>query len=318
MIDKNNKQLSLTKQCHLVSLSKSVIYYQAKPESEQNVVLMNRMDQLHLEKPCYGALRMLAVLKRESHTVGIKRVRSLMKKMSIVPIYPKPNTSKAMPNHKKYPYLLRDRTITRVNEVWSMDITYVKMNRGYMYLTAVIDWHSRYILSWKVSNTMTVEFCKDCLQEAIDKYGQPEIFNTDQGCQFTSTKFTSIWEENNKQEVKISMDGRGRATDNAFIERVWRSVKQEDIYLKNYQDGASLYTGMHNYFTDYNASRPHQSLAYKTPQEIYYQSAYQNTNNKNESETLSLNNEPHNTTNLCNNPVQQKGYSTHPYNYILV
>jgi putative transposase len=286
------------------------VYYRAKPEREENIALMNRIDQLHINKPCYGALRLLAMLKREQYTVGIKRVRKLMKKMSIVPIYPKPNTSKAMPNHKKYPYLLRDRNISRVNEVWSMDITYVKMKRGYMYLTAVIDWHSRYILSWKTSNTMTVEFCKDCLQEAIDKYGHPEIFNTDQGCQFTSTKFTSIWQENNKQEVKISMDGRGRATDNAFIERFWRSVKQEDIYLKNYEDGASLWSGMHNYFADYNNQRPHQSLGYRTPAEIFYQSAYPNAAKVSKPETLSLNREPANTTNLCNKPVQEMGYST--------
>ena len=290
MVDKANPALNTDEQCKLAGIAKSTLYYKPRAEKEENIELMNRIDELHTLRPCYGARRLQKKLSAADNAINIKRIRRLMKKMELSIAYPKPNTSKAMPMHKKYPYLLRGLEITRSNQVWSMDITYVKMSRGYMYLTAVIDWHSRYVLSWKVSNTMTIDFCKDCLQEAIHKHGQPEIFNTDQGSQFTSPYFINIWQENNLPEVKISMDGRGRATDNAFIERLWRSVKQENIYRNKYADGASLYTGLNDYFTYYNTERMHQSLKYQTPKSIY-KSAYTKDQNQTSEKQLLLTND---------------------------
>jgi putative transposase len=267
MIDKTHEQLSITEQCELADLSKSTLYYKPRAEKPENVDLMNRIDEVYTKRPYYGARRIQQTLSTAEKRINIKRIRRLMKKMGLLTIYPKRDLSRPAPHHKKYPYLLRGLTTERPNQVWSTDITYVKMNRGYMYLIAVIDWHSRFVLSWKTSNTMTIDFCRACLQEAIDNYGTPEIFNTDQGSQFTSPAFISIWDKH--PEVKISMDGKGRATDNAFIERLWRSVKQENIYANEYEDGASLWTGLHDYFTFYNNERIHQSLNYKTPNEIY-------------------------------------------------
>lgn len=269
MIDKANKELTLTRQCELAGLNKSTLYYQRRAEPPANIELMNRMDKLHTEHPYYGSRRIQQVLQRDGEVYNIKRIRRLMYKMGVITQYPKRNLSKAAPGHKKYPYLLRDIPVLRNNQVWSMDITYVPMSKGFMYLTAVIDWNSRYVLSWKLSNTMTVAFCKECLQEAIDNYGSPEIFNSDQGSQFTSEKFTSIWLENKLEQVQISMDGRGRATDNAFIERVWRSVKQEKIYTNSFENGTNLWIALVEYFNFYNHDRPHQSLGYKTPAQKY-------------------------------------------------
>jgi putative transposase len=276
MLDKTNEQINISKQCELAGVSKSSVYYKMRPEKDENIALMNQIDELHTTRPYYGARRIQKQLTSEEKPVNVKRIRRLMKKMALNVSYPKPSTSRQMPMHKKYPYLLRGVEINRVNQVWSMDITYLKMNRGYMYLTAVIDWHSRYVLSWKVSNTMMVGFCKECLQEAIDNYGKPEVFNTDQGSQFTSPQFISIWEENNLQEVKISMDGRGRATDNAFIERLWRSVKQENVYRNNYKDGMGIWLGLVEYFDFYNSERLHQSLDYQTPEKIYFNKQQEN------------------------------------------
>ncbi|MBS1764006.1 MAG: IS3 family transposase [Bacteroidetes bacterium] len=208
-------------------------------------------------------------MQRDGNVYNIKRIRRLMYKMGLIAQYPKRNTSRIAPGHKKYPYILRNMSITQNNQVWSMDITYIPLSNGFMYLTAVIDWHSRYILSYKLSNTMTVEFCKSCKQEAIDNYGSPQIFNTDQGSQFTSERFTNIWQENKLENVQISMDGRGRATDNAFIERVWRSVKQEKIYANKFKTGTDLWLALTEYFNFYNHDRSHQSLAYKTPAQVY-------------------------------------------------
>jgi putative transposase len=269
MIDKTHTKLTLTRQCELAGINKSSLYYERRKEPQANIELMNRMDRQHTQHPYYGSRRIQQVLQRDGEVYNIKRIRRLMYKMGILTQYPKRNLSKAAPGHKKYPYLLRGIPVTHNNQVWSMDITYVPMSKGFMYLTAVIDWHSRYVLSWKLSNTMTVEFCKSCLQEAIDSYGSPEIFNSDQGSQFTSEKFTNIWQENKLQQVKISMDGRGRATDNAFIERVWRSVKQEKIYANNFENGTKLWMALVEYFNFYNHDRPHQSLYYKTPEQIY-------------------------------------------------
>lgn len=268
MLDKGNKDIGIIRQCKLLSLSPSVLYYRAKPESEENLALMQRIDKLCTLRPFYGARRVQQkLMKGQERKINIKRIRRLMYKMGIITVYPKKRTT--MPNilHKKYPYLLRDVEINRVNQVWSMDITYIPMRHGFMYLTAVIDWHSRKVLSWKLSNTMTVEFCKSCLQNAIDHFGAPEIFNTDQGCQFTSVKFTSIW---NGTSTQISMDGKGRAIDNVFIERLWRSVKYENIFPNAYQNGADLFTGLFEYFHFYNSERIHQALGYDTPDEIYF------------------------------------------------
>jgi len=269
MVDKSNRRLTMTRQCELAGINKSSLYYNGRPETEANLALMIRIDELHTLHPYYGARRIQKVLERKGETYNIKRIRRLMFKMGILTHYPKRNLSKPAPGHRKYPYLLRNVPITRNNQVWSTDITYVPMGKGFMYLVAVIDWHSRYVLSWKLSNTMTIEFCKSCLQEAIDQYGAPEIFNSDQGSQFTSEKFTEIWKENNLEKIKISMDGKGRATDNAIIERLWRNVKQEKIYSNSYLDGTSLWMAMVEYFNFYNLERPHQSLDYRTPEEIY-------------------------------------------------
>lgn len=269
MIDKNNKLLTLTRQCALAGINKSSLYYQRRAEPQANIELMNRMDHIHTTHPYYGSRRIQYVLQCDEQVYNIKRIRRLMYKMGIITQYPKRNLSKATPGHKKYPYLLRNITVTHNNQVWSTDITYVPMEKGFMYLAAVIDWRSRYVLSWKLSNTMTIDFCKSCLQEAIDNYGSPKIFNSDQGSQFTSEKFTNIWQENNLKEVQISMDGRGRATDNAFIERVWRSVKQEKIYTNKFADGTELWMTLAEYFNFYNHDRPHQSLNYQTPAQVY-------------------------------------------------
>ena len=259
----------MTRQCELAGINRSSLYYHRRTETEANLALMIQIDELHTCHPYYGARRIQKVLERRGEAYNIKRIRRLMYKMELLTHYPKRNLSKPAPGHRKYPYLLRDVPITHNNHVWSTDITYVPMGKGFMYLVAVIDWHSRYVLSWKLSNTMTVEFCKSCLQEAIDIYGAPEIFNSDQGSQFTSEKFTEIWKENNLHHVKISMDGKGRATDNAFIERLWRNIKQEKIYPNAYEDGTSLWMGIVEYFNFYNLERLHQSLDYKTPEEIY-------------------------------------------------
>lgn len=269
MINKNDS-LSLTRQCELVEINKSSLYNHKRVESDTNMELMQQIDILHTKHPYFGARRIQKAFSRKDLHFNIKRIRRLMVKMGILTHYPKKNLSKSAPGHKKYPYLLRNLPITRNNQVWSTDITYIPMKNGFMYLTAIVDWHSRFILSWKLSNTMTIEFCKECLQEAIDNYGLPEIFNSDQGCQFTSEKFIKIWEENNLGQVKISMDGKGRATDNAFIERVWRSVKQEKIYSGNFKDGNELWIALVEYFNFYNNERQHQSLDYLTPAEIYF------------------------------------------------
>lgn len=266
MIERENKQIGIIRQCELLSLSPSVLYYKPKPESQENLLLMKMMDELYMKHPYYGARRMQKSLLKTGFKANIKRIRRLMWKMGLIPFYPKKNTSKPNILHKKYPYLLRDLIIERTNQVWSMDITYVPMKHGSMYLTAVMDWHSRKVLSWRISNTMTIEFCKECLSDAITHFGTPEIFNTDQGCQFTSEKFTSIW---NSTQTKISMDGKGRATDNAFIERLWRSVKYENIFISAYQTPGDLHTGLFDYFHFYNTERMHQSLNYKTPDEVY-------------------------------------------------
>jgi putative transposase len=227
---------------------------------------MRILDELYAESPTRGTRRMRAALRRRGIHAGRGRIKRLMNQMGISAIYRKPNLSKPHPNHKKYPYLLRGLKITKPNQVWSTDITYIRLETGFVYLTAVIDWHSRFVLSWRLSTSLDTYFCTEALNEALDKYGVPEIFNTDQGVQFTSEAFTSILLE---KDIKISMDGRGRALDNIFIERLWRTVKHDDIYLKDYTTVAQCRAGLAQFFDFYNNRREHQSLGDKYPIEVY-------------------------------------------------
>ena len=265
MIEVSHPSLSLRRQCELIGLPRASYYYTPAGESELNLMLMRLIDEQYLKTPFYGWPRILASLRQSGCAVNGKRVRRLMRLMGLQAIYPKPKTTVACPDHKVYPYLLRDLTITRPNEVWSADITYVPMRQGFMYLVAIIDWFSRYVLTWQLSNTLDGQFCLDALAHAFAQ-GRPHIFNTDQGVQFTARSFTRCLED---AGVRVSMDGRGRALDNIFIERLWRSVKYEDIYLKDYASVLALDAGLASYFQFYNHQRPHQSLGYRTPAEVY-------------------------------------------------
>lgn len=263
----NHPQLSVREQCDLLGLNRSSFYYEAIPEKEYNLQLMNLIDEQYTKTPFYGSPKMTAWLRRSGHLINIKRVKRLMKKMGIMAIYPGPNISKRKQQHKIYPYLLKGLDITRRNQVWATDITYVRLKEGFVYLAAIIDLHSRYVLSWRLSNTLDSHFCIEALKEAIAKYGKPDIFNSDQGCQFTGEDFTKILLSH---EVKISMDSKGRALDNIFVERLWRTVKYENIYLHNYEDVLGTYCGLRRYFEFFNTERPHQSLGYRTPSEVYF------------------------------------------------
>lgn len=258
--------MSVRQQCELLGLNRSSYYYQVATESELNLKLMKLIDEQYLKTPFYGYRKMTVYLRDVEYAVNRKRVRRLMNLMGIQAVGPKPRTSQPGKAHKIYPYLLRGVKITRPNQVWSADITYVPMKPGFMYLVAVLDWHSRYVLSWEISNTLEGAFCLTALEGALEKYGRPEIFNTDQGVQFTADAFTRRLED---AEIEISMDGRGRFIDNIFIERLWRSVKYEDIYLNEYETGIELATGLASYFDLYNRERPHQSLDYRRPAEVY-------------------------------------------------
>lgn len=259
-------KLSLVRQCELLNLHRSLLYYQPSEVSSEDLAMMALMDKQYLKTPFYGYRKMTIFLQKEGYNVNHKRVRRLMKLMRIEAIYARQNTSKSNKEHKIYPYLLKNVSITRVNQVWATDITYVPMAKGFMYLIAVLDLYSRYVIAWDISNSMEAEWCANILKIALDNHGKPDIFNTDQGSQFTSDIFISILLENG---IQPSMDGKGRAIDNIFIERLWRSVKYEDIYLWSYSDGWELETGLKKYFNFYNQERPHQSLRYKTPKEIY-------------------------------------------------
>lgn len=250
----------------LTAVSKTAYYYKPIPESTENLRYMEIIDKVYTERPYYGSRKMVIALKRQGHIVNRKRVVRLMRLMGLEVFYPKPNLSKAVADHKKYPYLLRGVVITRRNQVWSTDITYIPLKGGFLYLVAVIDWYTRFVLSWRLSNTLDNSFCIEALQEAF-RYGQPEIFNTDQGVQFTSTSFTQILEDHN---IKISMDGKGRALDNIFCERLWRTVKYENVYIKRYECGIEAVKGIAEYFKFYNNERPHQSLNYETPESLYF------------------------------------------------
>ena len=266
LIEPTHPQLSISQQCSLLSIPRSSYYYQPVGESAANLALMLRLDKLFTDRPEMGVRRMHQELTNEAEPLNIKRIRRLMRLMGLEAVGPKPNLSKPQPGHTIYPYLLRGVAIERVNQVWSTDITYVPMASGFLYLCAVIDWYSRFILSWRLSNTLLADFCVDALQEALTKWGKPEIFNTDQGSQFTSQAFLSPLINN---EIKISMDGKGRALDNIFIERFWRTIKYEHLYLRAYSDGRELQEGLSNYFQFYNQDRKHQSLGYQTPTSWY-------------------------------------------------
>ena len=266
MIEPAHLGLSLRRQCELLGLNRSTLYYQPASESVYNLHLMRLIDEQYLRTPFYGWPRMTAYLQRQGYTGNAKRVRRLMQKMGLQALYPKAKTSVAATGHKIYPYLLRGLPIVRPNQVWSADITYIPMHLGFMYLVAIIDWFSRYVIAWQLSNTLDGYFCLDVIQQALDQE-QPEVFNTDQGAQFTAQDFIACLE---KADVRISMDGRGRALDNIFIERLWRSVKYEDIYLKDYATVPALETGLSAYFRLYNYERPHQSLGYLTPAEVHF------------------------------------------------
>jgi putative transposase len=265
MVDRQHPSLSMKQQCKLLNISRSGLYYKPKGVSEEDLEHMNLIDRQYLSTPFYGARKIASCLKREGHLVNRKRVRRLMRLMGLKAIYRRPKTSRPAHGHKIYPYLLGDMKITRPNQVWAADITYIPMERGFMYLVAIIDWYSRYVLSWRLSNTLGAGFCIEALEEALKK-GKPDIFNTDQGAQFTGEAFTGLLEQHG---VRISMDGKGSYSDNRFIERLWRTVKYEEVYLKAYQDGRDARISSGNYFHFYNTERPHQSLGYRTPAEVY-------------------------------------------------
>jgi putative transposase len=266
MLEKGSK-LSLTKQCGLLVLNRNSFYYSPKGESVENLEIIHLLQEQYLKTPFYGYRKIEIWLEKQGFSINKKRVRRLMKLVKWKTIYKEPCTTVAVKEHKKYPYLLKNLKITHENQVWATDITYIPMAKGFMYLTAIVDLHSRYVLNWSVSNSMNAHWCVELLKEAIDKYGKPEIFNTDQGSQYTSNVHTGVLLEN---QIKISMDGKGRAIDNIFVERLWRTVKYEDVYLQAYTDGVSLYKGLKKYFEFYNNERFHQSLDYLTPSEIYY------------------------------------------------
>ena len=237
-----------------------------RPDSEVDLLLLGLIDEQYTRRPFYGSRKMVTFLKTRGRWVNRKRVQRLMRILGLAGMAPGPNTSRPHPQHKVYPYLLRGVVVTKPNQVWSTDITYIRLAHGFVYLVAVIDWYSRKVLSWRISNTMDTAFCVDCLQEALQRYGNPEIFNTDQGCQFTSERFTGVLKAHS---IAISMDGRGRALDNIFVERLWRSVKYEDVYLKGYANSMELMIGLAEYFVFYNGERPHQSLGNLTPDTVY-------------------------------------------------
>jgi putative transposase len=266
MIEPGHPRLSIARQCELVSISRSGFYHRPAGETPLNLELMRLIDAQFLETPWYGARQMARHLRREGHSVGRKRARRLMAKMGLAPIYQRPRTSTPHPEHRVFPYLLRDLAIDRPNQVWCADITYLPMRRGFLYLVAVMDWASRKVLSWRVSNTLDVEFCLEALEEALARFGRPGIFNTDQGGQFTSPRFTGVLE---RAGVRVSMDGRGRWMDNVFIERLWRSLKYECVYLHALETGSEVRAGLTKWIGYYNTGRPHSALAGRTPDEAY-------------------------------------------------
>jgi putative transposase len=267
MIEPKSQQLSISRQCKILDVNRSSYYYRPKPIKQEDLDLMRKIDELYLENPSSGSRTIRRQLKRQGMIVSRKRIQRLMRLMGIEAVYPKPNTSRPHPQHKAYPYLLRDLAINRPNHVWASDVTYIPMDRGFMYLVAIMDWHSRKVLSWRVSNTLEPSFCVNALEEALSRFGAPEIFNTDQGAQFTSNAFIKVLKKN---DIAISMDGRGRCQDNIFIERLWWTLKHQYIYLHSFDTGKSLRRGLGKWIQYYNLVRGHSSLDDKTPDEVYY------------------------------------------------
>lgn len=269
-IDSEHPDLSVKRQCELMGLSRSSYYYPplyAQGETEENLKYMRLIDEEYTRHPFYGSRKMRDYLRRQGHKVNRKRVQRLMEKMGIQSTAPKPNTSKAHPEHKVYPYLLKGLVIDRPNQVWCSDITYIRLKGGFVYLTVVMDWYSRYVLSWEISVTLEESFCISSLERALRCYRiQPEIFNTDQGSQYTGESFTGVLKEH---DIRISMDGKGRAMDNIMVERLWRTVKYEEVYLRDHESVEELKKGLKTYFEFYNNERPHQTFGGRTPKEIY-------------------------------------------------
>lgn len=265
------EKLPLSRQCELAEVARATVYRRLtatlpQDADAEDLLLCRLIDEEYTNRPFYGSRRMVVFLRRVGHLVNRKRVQRLMRSMGLAGMAPGPNTSKAHQKHKIYPYLLRGVPVVKPNQVWSTDITYIRLARGFAYLVAVIDWYSRTVLAWRLSNSMDASFCVDCLEDALREHGKPEVFNSDQGSQFTSTAFTDVLK---REGVTISMDGRGRALDNIFVERLWRNVKHEDVYLRGYANMAELVAGLAQYFAFYNAERPHQSLGYQTPISVY-------------------------------------------------
>jgi len=260
-------ELPKTRRCTLLDVARSTAYYQPAPVSDDDLRVMRLIDEIHLRLPFYGSRRVVDELETLGEPVNRKRVQRLMRLMGLQALYPRARTSRPGKGHKVYPYLLRGLDIQRPNQVWASDISYIPMAKGFMYLVAIIDWHSRRVLSWRLSNTLDADFCVEALEEALQRYGTPEIFNTDQGAQFTSEAFTGVLSDRN---VAISMDGKGRWLDNVFVERLWRSVKYEDIYLHAYETPAALRAGLTRYFDFYNTRRRHRALGRRTPDAVYF------------------------------------------------
>ena len=262
--------LPKTRRCELLDVARSTAYYRSQPVSQADLELMRLIDEIHLQWPFYGSRRIRDELQGRGHRVNRKHVRRLMRQMDLRALYPRRRTSQPGNGHRVYPYLLRDLAIERANQVWATDICYLPMARGFMYLVAIMDWHSRRVLSWRVSNTLDTAFCIEALEEALQRFGAPEIFNTDQGSQFTCEAFTQVLKDHG---VAISMDGKGRWMDNVFVERLWRSVKYEDLYLRAYETPAELRAGLTRYFKFYNSQRRHSALDRRTPDAVYFEQA---------------------------------------------
>jgi putative transposase len=267
MIEPEKQELSISRQCQLLGLARSSFYYVPQPVKAEDLDLMRKIDELYLQHPCWGSRSMARQLKRQGIDANRKRIQRLMRLMGIEAVYPKPRTSRPHPQHRIYPYLLRGLSIDRPNQVWAADITYIPMEHGFMYLVAVMDWHSRKILSWRISNTLEPDFCVQALQEALSRYDRPEIFNTDQGAQFTSNDFIQILKDN---QIAISMDGRGRCQDNIFVERLWWTIKHQYLYLHSFDSGSVLRKGLNTWTSFYNHDRGHSALDNRTPDEVYY------------------------------------------------
>jgi putative transposase len=266
MIEPHDTTLSVRRQCELVRVSRSGLYYEPVATSADELDLMRRLDELHLKWPHLGSRKLAKELRKQGLTINRKHVQRLMRVMDMIALVPRPDTSRPAPEHPVYPYLLRNLEISRVNQVWATDITYIPLERGFAYLCAIIDWHSRRVLSWRLSNTLDSSFCVEAFNEALLRFGKPEIFNTDQGSQFTAEAFTRVLRA---ADVRISMDGKGRCIDNIFVERLWRSLKYEEVYLHAYRDVVEARAGIGRYFDYYNFARDHQALGYQTPDAFY-------------------------------------------------